>query len=327
MPICRACSPSELEARGQGQQGGPGGPAGQACDLLRLPRRALLNDEVVAAVAAAGFASAVTSRPAGGGLRPIRCDIRRSFVEDFSDATFRAAIRGGLTALGPLDEIKRLARRYGSRPMKAVFLLTQDRGGPVDLTVSLARELSCRTGGPQVTVVGPASIVRCHRAGGPAGAGTRPVEDGPAWLSGRLVRYWRSWPPTSCTPRIARAWRRAPHGPGKGPGPSSTFHGVPDNAAGRWVRARPAARPAPGRVREQPTCSPMRWSRAGSAAPWPLVGPWPPSCTGNCGCRRAAIAVVRNGVADPAAPPAGDRHPDVHHRRFRSRRARQRRFW
>jgi len=36
-----------------------------------------------------------------------------------------------------------------------VFVLTQDRGGPVDLTVSLARELADRDDGPRVTVVAP----------------------------------------------------------------------------------------------------------------------------------------------------------------------------
>ena len=33
--------------------------------------------------------------------------------------------------------------------MKIVFLLTQDRGGPVDLTVSLAEELSGRPAAPR----------------------------------------------------------------------------------------------------------------------------------------------------------------------------------
>src|SRR5260370_40777407 len=40
--------------------------------------------------------------------------------------------------------------------MKVVFLLTQDRGGPVDLTVGLATELAGRAGGPEVTIVVPA---------------------------------------------------------------------------------------------------------------------------------------------------------------------------
>ena len=110
-----ACSPSELEREVRGSKEDLEDLLGKRVTSFAYPT-GLLNDEVVAAVAAAGFASAVTSRP--GWWRPAAhpLRIRRSFVEDFSDATFRAAIRGGLTALGPLDEIKRLARRYGSRP-------------------------------------------------------------------------------------------------------------------------------------------------------------------------------------------------------------------
>ena len=66
-----------------------------------------------AAVAAAGFTTAVTTRP--GWWRPVTQPlwIPRGFVEEVSDATFRAAIRGGLNALGPLDAIKRLTRGGG----------------------------------------------------------------------------------------------------------------------------------------------------------------------------------------------------------------------
>ncbi len=110
-----ACSPSELESEVRGSKADLEDLLGQPVTSFAYPT-GLLNDEVVAAVAAAGFALAVTSRP--GWWRPTAHPLRipRSFVEDFSDATFRAAIQGGLTALGPLDEIKRLARRYGSRP-------------------------------------------------------------------------------------------------------------------------------------------------------------------------------------------------------------------
>ncbi len=49
----------------------------------------------------------------------------------------------------------------GERPLTVrhlVFLLTQDRGGPVDLTVALARELADRDDGPHVTVVAPTPV-------------------------------------------------------------------------------------------------------------------------------------------------------------------------
>jgi len=73
----------------------------------------LMDDRVVAAVTAVGFTSAVTSRP--GWWRPTTQPLRipRGFVEEFSDATYLAAIGGGLNVLSPLDAIKRLV--YGRR--------------------------------------------------------------------------------------------------------------------------------------------------------------------------------------------------------------------
>lgn len=70
----------------------------------------LANDRVRAAVVAAGYTTAVSTRP--GWWRPATQPlwIPRAFVEEFSDATFVAAIKGGLSALGPLDTSKRLIR-------------------------------------------------------------------------------------------------------------------------------------------------------------------------------------------------------------------------
>lgn len=42
--------------------------------------------------------------------------------------------------------------------MKVALLLTQDRGGPVDLTVGLALELASRPNGPEVVVIGPEPV-------------------------------------------------------------------------------------------------------------------------------------------------------------------------
>lgn len=110
-----ACSPGELEREVRGSKEDLENLLGQPVTSFAYPT-GLLNDEVVAAVAAAGFTQAVTTRPGWWrpGADPLR--IPRSFAENFSDATFRAAIRGGLTALGPLDEIKRLAHPSGPRP-------------------------------------------------------------------------------------------------------------------------------------------------------------------------------------------------------------------
>jgi glycosyltransferase involved in cell wall biosynthesis len=43
-------------------------------------------------------------------------------------------------------------------PQHVVYVLSQQTGGPVDLTVGLAIELAGRTGGPKITVVGPEPI-------------------------------------------------------------------------------------------------------------------------------------------------------------------------
>lgn len=111
-PDLRRCSPGELEGEVRGSKE-------DLEDLLAKPVTSfayptgLTDDRVFAAVAAAGFTSAVTTRPgwwrsATGALR-----IPRSFVEDFSDATFMAATAGGLNILGPLTTVKRLALRHG----------------------------------------------------------------------------------------------------------------------------------------------------------------------------------------------------------------------
>ena len=64
-----------------------------------------------AAVVAAGYTSAITTRR--GWARPgvDRFTIPRSFIEDVSLATFAAAVRGGLSVLGAADGVRR--RRKG----------------------------------------------------------------------------------------------------------------------------------------------------------------------------------------------------------------------
>lgn len=104
----RACDPAELarEVRGSKED---------LEDLIAKPVTSfayptgLLNDRVVAAVSAAGFTTAVTTRP--GWWRPTTGEllIPRGFAEDFTEATFRAATRGGLSILRALDAMNRLA--------------------------------------------------------------------------------------------------------------------------------------------------------------------------------------------------------------------------
>jgi peptidoglycan/xylan/chitin deacetylase (PgdA/CDA1 family) len=113
-PDLRACSPAELESEVLGSKEDLEDLLGKPVTSFAYPT-GLLDDRVIAAVKAAGFSSAVTSRP--GWWRPATAALRipRGFVEDFSDATFRAAIAGGLNVLGPLDAMKGLASRRGGK--------------------------------------------------------------------------------------------------------------------------------------------------------------------------------------------------------------------
>ena len=129
--------------------------------------------------------------------------------------------------------------------MKVVFLLTQDRGGPADLTTSLAMELAGRANSPDVIILGPVSVADAglprslllpvHVQSKADARGYTAVsdllkalspdiihaQDRRAGLVSALVAGWK-------TPIVL------------------TFHGVPDNAAGRWVRAGPLRGRRPG---------------------------------------------------------------------------------
>lgn len=106
-PDLRSCAPGELEREVLGSKEDLEDLLGKPVTSFAYPT-GLANDRVFAAVAAAGFTSAVTTHP--GWWRPATPPLRipRAFVEEFSDATFVAAIGGGLGALAPLDAIKRL---------------------------------------------------------------------------------------------------------------------------------------------------------------------------------------------------------------------------
>lgn len=110
-PDLRACSPRELECEVRGSKDDLEDLLGKPVTSFAYPT-GLINDAVVAAVGAAGFKSAVTTRP--GWWRPTTATLRipRSFVEDFSDATYRAAMAGGLNVCGLLDAIKALGHGH-----------------------------------------------------------------------------------------------------------------------------------------------------------------------------------------------------------------------
>lgn len=122
--------------------------------------------------------------------------------------------------------------------MKIAFVLTQDRGGPVDLTVSLARELAGRPGGPEVVLLGPASM---------SSARLPSTCFHPVLVRSKLdVRGFSAVSKLlgDLAPDIVHAQdhraglvvslaadRQVPV--------VMTFHGVPDSAAGRWVTDGP----------------------------------------------------------------------------------------
>lgn len=112
-PDLRACTSRELEWEVRGSKEDLEDLLGKPVTSFAYPT-GLLDDRVVEAVRAAGFTSATTTR--AGWWRPGTETLRvpRSFVQDFSEGTFRAAVRGGLNALGPFDAIKRLVAGHRS---------------------------------------------------------------------------------------------------------------------------------------------------------------------------------------------------------------------
>jgi peptidoglycan/xylan/chitin deacetylase (PgdA/CDA1 family) len=111
-PDLRACGADELEREVRGSKEDLEDLLGKPVASFAYPA-GLLDDRVVAAVGAAGFSSAVTSRP--GWWRPQSGKLRipRGFPEDFSDATFRAAAAGGLNILSFLGAVKAFVPRRG----------------------------------------------------------------------------------------------------------------------------------------------------------------------------------------------------------------------
>ena len=129
--------------------------------------------------------------------------------------------------------------------MKVVFLLTQDRGGPVDLAVSLAQELAGRPGGPEVTVAGPAPV---SSAGAPGSLLRQVHVRSKTDLRGfvAVAKLLDRLAPDIIHAQDRRAGLVAALVAGSRTPVVMTFHGVPDNAAGRWVQAGPLQGRRPG---------------------------------------------------------------------------------
>jgi glycosyltransferase involved in cell wall biosynthesis len=129
--------------------------------------------------------------------------------------------------------------------MKVAFLLTQDSGGPVDLTVSLADELTGRPGGPEITVIGPSPVSREGRPWNPHRmAHVRSKGD----LRGvaEVGRLLEELSPDIIHAQDRRAGLVASLVARRKTPVVMTFHGVPDSAAGRWVNAGPLHLRQPG---------------------------------------------------------------------------------
>src|SRR6266487_1738737 len=174
-------------ARGAGEPRRPRGPPRDAGDQLRLSDRA---------GGRSGTGRCRQGRLPLGGHHDPRLDPGRRRPLPRAPQLHGGIRARDLLGCGPRRAQLAPPHRGGQVPpatlMRVAFVCTQDRGGPVDLTVALARELAGRPGGPEVAVAGP-----------------RPV--------------------TSA-------------------GTVATYHGVPDGAAGCWVREGPLAgrRSAPG---------------------------------------------------------------------------------
>jgi glycosyltransferase involved in cell wall biosynthesis len=129
--------------------------------------------------------------------------------------------------------------------MKVVFLLTQDRGGPVDLAVSLVRELAGRAGSPEFTVIGPASLAGAGLPDGlvaPVHVRAKTDVRGYGAVRAMLARL----APDLIHAQDRRAGLVSLLTGGRKTPVVLTFHGVPDSAAGRWVQAGPLHGRRPG---------------------------------------------------------------------------------
>jgi glycosyltransferase involved in cell wall biosynthesis len=129
--------------------------------------------------------------------------------------------------------------------MKVVFLLTQDRGGPADLTTSLAVELACRANSPEVIILAPASV---SGAGLPRSLLLPVHVQSKADVGGYLAvsDLLKELSPDIVHAQDRRAGLVSTLVANRKTPIVLTFHGVPDNAAGRWVQAGPLRGRRPG---------------------------------------------------------------------------------
>jgi peptidoglycan/xylan/chitin deacetylase (PgdA/CDA1 family) len=104
------CNDAELEREVRGSREDLEDLLGVACTCFAYPY-GRLDTRVRAAVAAAGFHTAVTAVRGWARMNMDPLSVPRNFIEDFDAATFTATLRGGLNYLRPLDAARARLRR------------------------------------------------------------------------------------------------------------------------------------------------------------------------------------------------------------------------
>jgi glycosyltransferase involved in cell wall biosynthesis len=122
--------------------------------------------------------------------------------------------------------------------MRIAFVVTQDRGGPVDLTAALARELADRPGGPEVVIIGPPPVTSAATVDDLVEVVDMP--DKTDLRGARSIRAaLRAFAPDIVHAQDRRSGLVCTTVARLGVPVALTFHGVNDGAAGRWIQDGP----------------------------------------------------------------------------------------
>jgi glycosyltransferase involved in cell wall biosynthesis len=184
--------------------------------------------------------------------------------------------------------------------MRVAFLLTQDRGGPADLTTSLAVELAGRAEGLDVVVLGPVSVAD---AGMPRAllVPIQVLSKGDLRAFSAVSRLLKKWSPDIVHAQDRRSGLVSALVVGRKTPVIRTFHGVPDSAAGRWAHAGPLSGRRPSMAdgsrlaAEALVCRTVTCTVAPSAA---MAG----FLHHQLHLPTSRLRVLHNGVAIPAEP-------------------------
>jgi glycosyltransferase involved in cell wall biosynthesis len=190
-------------------------------------------------------------------------------------------------------------------PPRIAYLLTQDRGGPVDVTVRLAAELLA-SGTADVRVFGPepardAGLLDGHLE---AVAVDSKGSLGAARAARAALRAWRPDVVHAQDRRaglVAAGLERTRGGPGA---VVHTYHGVPDDVSEPWFRGTSGA-PGPSRYTRAVLAADALVARAvaTTVVPSPSMGEF---LSGRLRVPAGRVVHVDNAVGlPPSAPPAG----------------------